>query len=67
MKKHDKTGKHGFDIDPIQLAHDLTMLKLYKSEIPTDDWVVYDLYTKTYDTLKAIVDDKTRYDDNYTD
>ncbi len=65
MNKHDKVGRYGFDVEPNHLAHDLTLLKLSKLDIPSDDWQLYDLYTETYHSLKAIIDDKTRYDSSF--
>lgn len=65
MSEHDKVSKNGFDIDPVHLAHDLAMLKLSKSDIPSDDWKLYELYTETYNSLKIVIEDKIRYDSSF--
>ena len=65
MNEHDKVGKNGFDVDPVHLAHDLAILKLSKSDLPIDDWKLYELYTETYNSLIGVIEDKTRYDSNF--
>lgn len=66
MQKHDKAGKYGFDVDPELLAHDLAMFVLSKSTIDVaNTHLMYDTYTKTYHDIKAVIDDKTKYDDTY--
>lgn len=64
--KHDIVGNYGFDVNPETLAHDLTMMKLYKSDIPenTDGWDLYELYVQQHATIKAAIEDRTRYDTN---
>lgn len=68
--KHDKIGTHGFNVPPEQLAHDLTMLKLYKSsEINSEsnEDVIYNAYVETLIYFTAIVEDKIRYDSNFNE
>ncbi|EAF5047040.1 hypothetical protein C2I45_15390 [Listeria monocytogenes] len=68
--KFDKVGNFGFDISPEQLAHDLAIARLgIESELleNKDMWSYYDQYTKFYNSFKAIIQDKTRYDDNFKD
>ncbi|MBC2003271.1 hypothetical protein HCA78_05775 [Listeria booriae] len=68
MNKHAKADHHGFDIDPEQLAHELTMLKLstMKDEIHAiEEWELYDLYTKFYNTNRVVITEKTRYDSSF--
>lgn len=66
MRKHDKAGKYGFDVDPELLAHDLAILQISKSNIDFQNiHEVYDTYTETYDEIKTIIDDKIKYDDTY--
>ena len=64
--KHDNISKHGFDINPEILAHDLTMLKLYKSDSfnNEDGWELYELYTEQLATIKGAIEDRIRYDKN---
>ena len=64
--KHDKISKHGFDINPEILIHDLTMLKLYKSDSSNNEneWELYELYTEQLATFKAVIEDRIRYDKN---
>lgn len=68
--KFDKVGRFGFDISPEQLAHDLAIARLvHESELLAnkDMWSYYDKYTEFYNGFKAIIQDKTRYDDNFND
>ncbi|BFG90035.1 TPA: hypothetical protein IU311_001765 [Enterococcus faecalis] len=62
--KHDIPSVNGFDIDPIQLAHDLTMLKLYKSdfEIPEHSDELYELYISQLTPIREEINDRTRFD-----
>jgi hypothetical protein len=65
--KHDKAGD-GFDVDPELLAHDLTILKLFKTlniKADTSEYEIYDAYTKELRGFVATVGDKTRYDENF--
>lgn len=63
MQPHDIRDEYGFYVDPEQLAHDLTILSLSKTNINFDNcYVVYDAYTKKLDEYRAIIEDKTAAD-----
>lgn len=65
--KHDKVGD-GFQVEPEQLAHDLTLLKLAKSQELTpqsNEWEYYDAYVKTLHEFITVIEDKTRYDSSF--
>ena len=66
IKKHE-VGK-GFNVEPKQLAHELTMLKLaHSGELTglTTYNEYYELYTKTLEEFAKIIEDKTRYDSSF--
>ena len=62
--KHDQPSVNGFDVSPEKLAHDLTMLKLYKSEItmPESGEEYYDLYIKHLTPIRVEIDSRRRHD-----
>lgn len=64
MKKHDKVGKFGFNVEPELLAHDLAMLKLSKQkDIGTlDNNLLYDEYTRILDEMENEIVARIRYD-----
>jgi len=65
--KHDKAGM-GFYVEPVQLAHDLTMLQLSKlpslnAESGSDEF--YNAYTALLRDFTVLIDDRTRYDSSF--
>lgn len=67
ISNHDKAGK-GFDVDPTQLAHDLTILKMQHDQkliTNLNEKEYYDLYCSIFHNFKVIIDDKMRYDSSF--
>ena len=67
IPNHDKVGE-GFSVEPEQLAHDLTLLMLSKSEELTkqsSEWDYYDAYVKTLQKVTDVIEEKTRYDSSF--
>ncbi|TDY38981.1 hypothetical protein C7445_1286 [Alicyclobacillus sacchari] len=60
--------KRNFDVTKNQLAHDLTIVKLLRSgKTSTDTSLLYDEYLEELQYTKAVIEDKTRYEVNYTE
>ncbi|MBP2663530.1 MAG: hypothetical protein H6Q71_1478 [Firmicutes bacterium] len=67
ISKHDKVGK-GFQVNPEQLAHDLALLKLAKTNklsSQSSEHEYYDQYIETLHEFTVIIEDKTRYDSSF--
>lgn len=64
--KHDnQRGDLGFDIDPVQLAHDLAMLRLTKDPdltLTTNEGRYYAAYTEAYNDFIIQIDHQCKDD-----
>jgi hypothetical protein len=63
-KRHDIHTRTGFFVDPEQLAHDLTILKLKDNPLLKDanEFTYYDTYIQQLSYFRTIIADKTKYD-----
>ena len=62
--KHDHPSVNGFDVSPETLAHDLTMLRMYKEDltIPENSEEFYDLYIRYLTPIRLEIESRTRHD-----
>lgn len=59
----DNPHKRQFDVSKEQLAHDLTILKMSRSDSASKDpWILYEQYIQELENVKTVIEDKTRYE-----